>query len=270
MNEGRTGGRSSGMSRWSFTLLILFLCATCANAQVGTPIPSGQTVTVDAHGECRQVTNPGSGTRMVFTSTAPEWTSFIDNPNGLTMAACAAIDGAPCGLDGQGVGVGGYCWYLGGGGQSCTQVCASRGGVNMEGTRDFAGSGGTLENCMTVQTALNMPGSATTNVACVGSEGRGHGCSMRTGGSGLGKRYRCYEPETKADDSIYYFRRFCACGGGSTPPPATGTWRYLDGDYRSCPQVTTRPVGSCSPLHQCVAFVPAPHASVYEVYVCEP
>lgn len=76
------------MSRWFFAFLILALTAATATAQVGTQIPATQTVTVDAHGECRDVTNPGTGTRMVFTSTAPEWQSFIDNPNGLEMAAC--------------------------------------------------------------------------------------------------------------------------------------------------------------------------------------
>lgn len=66
----------------------LFLLPGLAAAQVGTPVTSGSTVTIDAHGECRKVTNPGSGTRMVFTGTAPEWQSFIDNPSGLTMEEC--------------------------------------------------------------------------------------------------------------------------------------------------------------------------------------
>jgi len=71
--------------------VIFLVCgAGIAAAQVGAPIPSGQTVTVDAHGECRQVTNPGSGTRMVFSGTAAEWTSFRNNPSGLTMEACSA------------------------------------------------------------------------------------------------------------------------------------------------------------------------------------
>jgi len=82
------------MSRKFFASLILALTATTATAQVGTQIPATQTITVDAHGECRQVTNPGTGTRMVFTSTAPEWQSFIDNPSGLEMAACVQ----PCGI----------------------------------------------------------------------------------------------------------------------------------------------------------------------------
>ena len=77
------------MIRGLLAAAIIALTASLATAQVGTPIPSGQTVTINAHGECRQVTNPGSGTRMVFTGTAAEWTSFRNNPNGLTMSACS-------------------------------------------------------------------------------------------------------------------------------------------------------------------------------------
>lgn len=79
---------------FKFLALPIFLFfAASATAQVGTSIPSGETVTIDAHGECRQVTNPGTGTRMVFSGTAAEWQSFIDNPNGLEMATCRQ----PCG-----------------------------------------------------------------------------------------------------------------------------------------------------------------------------
>jgi hypothetical protein len=55
-----------------------------------------------------------------------------------------------------GVEVGGYCWYLGGLNESCTDVCASRGGYH-EATRFFAGSDGTNVNCQTVLIALGYP-----------------------------------------------------------------------------------------------------------------
>ncbi len=76
------------MIRGLFFSISFVLSTGIAIAQVGTPIPSGQTVTINAHGQCRKVTNPGSGTRMVFTGTATEWQSFRNNPNGLSMAAC--------------------------------------------------------------------------------------------------------------------------------------------------------------------------------------
>jgi hypothetical protein len=68
--------------------IALLLLPGLATAQVGTPISSGQTVTINAHGECREVTNPGTGTRMVFTGTAAEWQSFRDHPSGLTIVKC--------------------------------------------------------------------------------------------------------------------------------------------------------------------------------------
>ena len=43
----------------------------------------------------------------------------------------------------------GYCWYLSDWNQSCTQVCASHGGVT-DGHIYYTGSGGTLANCYTV------------------------------------------------------------------------------------------------------------------------
>ncbi len=153
--------------------VILLVCgAGIAAAQVGTPIPSSQTVTVDAHGECRQVTNPGSGTRMVFSGTAAEWTTFRNNPSGLTMGACSAA----C----SGVSVAGYCWYRGGVQESCDTTCSSHGGVNMNGTRDYVGSGGTLSQCLSVANAINavagLEGYSGNGIDYAGAEAVG--CSV--------------------------------------------------------------------------------------------
>ncbi len=71
---------------WRILLVTaLIMLPGITSAQVGVPIPTGSTVTVDAHGVCRDVTNPGSGTRMVFTETLPEWQSFVDHPEGSIM-----------------------------------------------------------------------------------------------------------------------------------------------------------------------------------------
>ncbi len=56
--------------------------------------------------------------------------------------------------------VGGHCWYLGASGQSCDAVCSSHGGCNLAGTRDYAGTGGTLQNCQAVLSALGYTNSA--------------------------------------------------------------------------------------------------------------
>lgn len=131
-----------------FALILMFVsCATNAMAQVGTVIPSGSTATVDTHTVCMQVTNPGSGNRVVFTGTAAEWLNFRTNLNGLTMTPCPPA----C----SGVSVAGYCWYRGGVQESCDTTCSSHGGVNMNGTRDYVGSGGTLSQCRSVANAIN-------------------------------------------------------------------------------------------------------------------
>jgi hypothetical protein len=91
-----------------FWLALLFLPGVAA-AQVGAPITSGSTVTIDAHGVCRDVTNPGSGTRMVFTETAAEWQSFIDNPEGLNFAACSG--GGTWEVEGLQMMSSGECFY---------------------------------------------------------------------------------------------------------------------------------------------------------------
>ena len=75
---------------------------------------------------------------------------------GLDAQADTAIDTAqsdsapPC----SGAVVGGYCWYASAADQSCTAACATHGGCNLTGTRDFAGSGGTDANCVSVLDAL--------------------------------------------------------------------------------------------------------------------
>ncbi|MFA5592237.1 MAG: hypothetical protein WC989_02865 [Micavibrio sp.] len=74
------------------TGLIMLAGAATSFAADRYTIAVGATVTIDEHGQCRQVTNPAGqpNARFVSTRTAPEWQSVINNPNGLTMAACAA------------------------------------------------------------------------------------------------------------------------------------------------------------------------------------
>jgi hypothetical protein len=178
----------------------------------GTAIPSGATVTIDAHGVCKKVTNPGSGTRMVFTDSAGEWANFRSNPNGLTMNACTPSCGGKV--------VGGYCWYAAAVGQSCTQACTSRGGVDMEGTRNYAGSGGTNAQCDAVLTAIGFPlthpDQTVEEATCVDG-GKDLGCVHSALGEVFSVRFRCtgapttalavWRPENEYDKT----RRACAC-----------------------------------------------------------
>ena len=56
----------------------------------------------------------------------------------------------PC----AGAPVGGYCWYASAPDQSCDAACATHGGCDLAGTRDYAGSGGTDAQCVAVLAAL--------------------------------------------------------------------------------------------------------------------
>jgi hypothetical protein len=72
------------------------------------------------------------------------------------------------GINCDGVPLDGYCWYLGGDGLSCDQVCASHGGCNHEGIV-YAGSEGSASVCTAVLYALGAPpgegGVATVTVS---------------------------------------------------------------------------------------------------------
>ncbi|MBI5485977.1 MAG: hypothetical protein HY905_01450 [Deltaproteobacteria bacterium] len=56
----------------------------------------------------------------------------------------------------DGAWLGGYCWYASVADQSCDAACATHGGCNLAGTRDYAGSGGTDAQCVAVLAALGF------------------------------------------------------------------------------------------------------------------
>ncbi|MFA5593623.1 MAG: hypothetical protein WC989_09970 [Micavibrio sp.] len=77
--------------------LVIAVLALCIGGAAGLaadqyPVPVGATVTIDEHGECRDVTNPAGqpAERVVFTKTAAEWTSVINNPNSLVIDECVS------------------------------------------------------------------------------------------------------------------------------------------------------------------------------------
>ncbi|MFC1668994.1 Calx-beta domain-containing protein [Spirochaetota bacterium] len=57
-----------------------------------------------------------------------------------------------------GYSLGGYCWYLGALGENCDEACSTHSGCGLIGTRDYAGSAGTIANCFTLLDALGAPG----------------------------------------------------------------------------------------------------------------
>lgn len=51
-------------------------------------IANGATVMINEHGVCHNVKNNSGGSRMVPTRTAAEWSSFRNNPSGMSLSAC--------------------------------------------------------------------------------------------------------------------------------------------------------------------------------------
>src|SRR5262245_3643948 len=88
-----------------------------------------------------------------------------------------------------GISFAGNCWYFGTGNspESCDDVCAAKGlTCNETATRDTAGSGGTLANCVAIVDLLHPAGAPhgqadNDNTTC-GSPDLGIGCSEFHGG----------------------------------------------------------------------------------------
>lgn len=54
----------------------------------------------------------------------------------------------------QGVATGGYCWYISDAWQACSDRCAAHGGLDYQGTVNYAGSGGSDAQCWAVVVAV--------------------------------------------------------------------------------------------------------------------
>jgi hypothetical protein len=113
----------------------------------------------------------------------------------------------PCPYGGVPVGPG--CWFLGAPGASCDDTCSGAGLACDPATIDYAGSGGTLDACLSVMAALGAP---TPNV--YGDSLCDAGCVEGQGGIGnLQGTIRCTEP-TSCSTSFSInspARRACAC-----------------------------------------------------------
>jgi hypothetical protein len=143
-------------------------------------------------------------TIFVPTRTASEWSAFLGNK----PSTVAATDCVTC----NGTLIAGFCWYKGNLGQSCDQVCAPHGGVNLAGTRDYAGSNGTPQNCANVAAVLEPGvtsyGTYLYNVPlCDGATNWGFACHIVPS---LNTTYRCEYP-TKTDTGFMTVERICAC-----------------------------------------------------------
>jgi hypothetical protein len=105
----------------------------------------------------------------------------------------------------SGLSRGGYCWYIGGNGQSCNTVCTSRGGVNAAGIINYVGSSGSLANCSAVLNALGFASATDFSIPPMFITG-GLGCMNVSGTS-----YRHTNMQTTTDSSWETAARVCAC-----------------------------------------------------------
>lgn len=167
----------------------------------------------------------------------------------LLKTDCGATGGGgSCGAGG--VEVGGNCWYAAEN-QSCSDVCASRGGCNLAATRDYAGSGGTDANCKSVLDALSL---GSGNVLAISSPSdvpyaSGGGCSYLQTAFHDDYRIRQYGPTTcEATASMSTTTRACACGGSPPTANCTTPWgeNLANGDTVQAFKTQTVPNGqSC-------------------------
>jgi hypothetical protein len=154
--------------------LLACIAPTLLHATEGYDVAVGATATITEFGVCKNVTNNSSNTLWIPTFRAAEWSSFYTNPGQATIAPCAAA----C----AGVSYAGFCWYFAEKFPSCDATCASHGGCNIAGTRDYAGSGGTDAQCAAVMTAAGL----TVAGVASGDWGEYTGCMYGITGDGSG------------------------------------------------------------------------------------
>lgn len=80
----------------------------------------------------------------------------------------------------NGTSVGGYCWYLGPGWESCDGICYDNGGYNAA-TLSYAGSGGSNANCQAVLDALKAPGTGAPSTTASAAGCHVNGTTRRRG-----------------------------------------------------------------------------------------
>lgn len=100
------------------------------------------------------------------------------------------------------------CWYFGTFNQSCTDVCATHGGVVNNYIND-AGSSGKVTKCKQLLSATGAPGSAFNKDDDCTTEGVGYGCHYNSGVSN--SQIICKSPVTTAAAKKSLVRRLCSC-----------------------------------------------------------
>ena len=115
----------------------------------------------------------------------------------------ATLNPGPC--PAGGALAGGACWYLGGSGDGCDDTCTNVGLAYDAATDTYAGSSGTLLQCLEVMDALGQtdpPLGTAGDINC----NFGTGCSKDNTDRG-----RCTAPATTATAAEFTLERACAC-----------------------------------------------------------
>lgn len=132
--------------------------------------------------------------------TTPATTSSASQSPGGYRRICACQD--PCETT-----VGGFCWRLGGPGANCNATCAAVGLACGAATKDYAGSAGTLSQCVAVLAGLaptaTSPTHASSNATVAG------GCMVDANNDG--KWWTTLDTTCGYADTTYLSRRACAC-----------------------------------------------------------
>lgn len=194
-----------------------------SNMAYSTALPAGPCSAVSETRTCSRKVMSGSFTNTSCTDGCAAGSTsncnYVANSSGASSGTCASGFSGSCsfsctnGVRAQvsntcvsacgGTSMGGYCWYTDGSSSSCDVVCASHGGCNLTGTRDYTGSGGSLANCFAVMTALSVPGPNGSDNGSVVLPGLGCYYSAVAGRSrATGNTTTC------AADG---FQRVCAC-----------------------------------------------------------
>lgn len=148
---------------------------------------------------CMTFTGTGDGSKfLVKDATAGSCAPPAPTPT----ATPTATPPAPC----SGAFVGGFCWFVGNHGQSCDAVCAGMDLTCSAGTTTYAGSEGTLANCIAVMDTFFSFPVVTGDVDLDG----GFGCFVTSFSLSPIQIYRDVSPTTCASGGPYGFRA-CAC-----------------------------------------------------------
>lgn len=136
----------------------------CLDAACGSDVvpwtSAANTITDGQYIQLRLTSSAAASTAITATMTVGTGSDGWSVTTGAGSSFCS---------DAVGRAIGGYCWYQGGNGQSCDTNCTGRGGCNVTGIRDFAGSSGTLANCDLVLDTLYGAGTAAdTSISGIG------------------------------------------------------------------------------------------------------